>query len=186
MVRLGPHLQCPEAFGVTPHLFRPKHPSSDDSKDGPRHEPSQEGSHEPRIIGWREWIALPTFEVPWIKVKVDTGARTSAIHAHRLERYYAGGVLHVRFVVCPFPTDERRRVSVDCAVIDEREVRSSSGEVEARLVIRTDVTLRGLTFPIEATLARRDPMGFRMLLGREAIRGRFLVDPDQSFLNGQP
>lgn len=138
------------------------------------------------LIGWREWVSLPEFDVERIKVKVDTGARTSAIHAHRLEPYFVRGEHRARFVVCPFQRDERQRITVDVSVIDEREVRTSNGTVESRLVIQTEVALLGLTFPIEATLAQRDPMGFRMLLGREAIRDRFLVDPARSFLNGEP
>jgi len=149
------------------------------------HPPSTPNDRLP-IIGWREWISLPEFDVEWIKVKVDTGARTSAIHAHRLEPYYSRGEHRARFIVCPLQRDKRQRITVDVPVIDEREVRTSSGTLESRLVIRTDVVLLGRTFPVEATLAQRDPMGFRMLLGREAIRERFLVDPSRSFQNGEP
>ena len=116
------------------------------------------------IIGWREWIELPGLLPLPVKAKIDTGARTSAIHCFRIRRFSDGGAPHVAF-----------------AILDERIVRSSNGEAETRVVIGTTARLGALEWPIELTLADRDMMGFRMLLGREAIRRRFLIDPGRSF-----
>lgn len=141
-------------------------------------------THDRPVIGWREWATLPAFGVPRIKVKIDTGARTSSIHAFRLRTFSDGGTPHVSFEI--HPEQRRKRGTVECVaeVRDQRLVRSSTGHQQLRYVIRTEVGLAGLVVPIDLTLANRDEMGFRMLLGRAALRRRFLVDPGKSFIAG--
>jgi hypothetical protein len=136
----------------------------------------------PSTMGWREWVALPALGVPRIKAKVDTGARSSALHAWDLERYRQRGRSMVRFVIHPLQRDLRRKVAAEAEILDERRVVSSSGHAAWRPVILTTVGLLEQAWEIEITLAARDEMGFRMLLGRQAIRGRFLVDPGRSYV----
>lgn len=138
------------------------------------------------VIGWREWIAIPGLGVPRIKVKVDTGARTSALHAFDLERFERDGRPMVRFEAHPLQRDTSVRIPVEAELVERRRVRSSSGDRTLRPVVRTEIELMDQRWEIELTLIRRDPMGFRMLLGRQAVRGRFLVDPGRSFLCGRP
>ncbi|WP_437207013.1 ATP-dependent zinc protease family protein [Planctomicrobium sp. SH664] len=133
------------------------------------------------IAGWREWIALPELGVSAIKTKLDTGARTSAIHAFDIEFVTRRGQKWVRFQIHPWQRRTRGTVTAEAPLSGYREVRSSSGHVDLRPCVCTDVQLFGSVFPIELTLANRDQMGFRMLLGREAIRGRFLVDAGSSY-----
>lgn len=142
-------------------------------------------AHRAEVVGWREWIALPDLGVDAIKVKVDTGARSSALHAFDLESFEAGGSEYVRFSVHPVQRDNRRSIEVEAPVAGRRWVRSSSGHRQMRPVIRTRVQLLGQTWPIEVTLTNRDAMGFRMLLGRQALRRRFLVDVSRSYLGGK-
>ena len=132
-------------------------------------------------IGWREWVALPSLGVDRIKAKIDTGARTSALHAFEIRQTERNGQKYVRFSL--HPVQHRRKPLVDCEarVIDERVVTSSSGERQHRYVIETTVQLGEASWPIEVTLTNRDELGFRMLLGRRAVRRRFLVDPGSSF-----
>lgn len=138
------------------------------------------------IIGWREWVTLPDLGVDSIKAKVDTGARSSAIHAFGLKRFSDQGVDRVRFSVHPMQRRSVPSLQVEADVHDVRSVKSSSGVSSERIVILTPVTIFGETWPIELTLARRDNMGFRMLLGRQAIRHRLLVDPGASYAGGTP
>lgn len=137
-------------------------------------------------MGWREWVALPAWGVAHVKAKVDTGARTSALHAYDLTRHERDGEPWVTFSVHPWQGSEDDAVDVDAPVVDEREVRSSSGEARRRPVVRTSLLLAGVVTPVELSLTRRDEMGFRMLVGREALRGRFVVDPERSYLGGRP
>jgi len=137
------------------------------------------------IIGWREWLALPDLHVERIKAKVDTGARTSALHAEELEYVRRNGQTWVNFVVHPEQHSRKARVAATAPLLEEREVRSSNGREELRPVIETTVRLGALEWVIEVTLTRRDVMGFRMLLGRQAVRGHGVVDPGRSFLNGK-
>jgi hypothetical protein len=132
------------------------------------------------VIGWREWVGLPELGVDGVKAKVDTGARSSSLHAWDIE--VDGDV--VRFSVHPVQDDDDIVVQAEAPLVEHRDVRSSNGDVEERPVIRTVAVLRGEQIPIELTLSRRDEMGFRMLLGRSAVRRRFLVDPGRSFLGG--
>jgi len=121
-----------------------------------------------------------------MKAKIDTGARTSSLHASNLHFFTRGGQEMVRFKVHPHQRSFRHTVIVEAPIIEKRVVRSSNGEEDLRPVVRTHVELHGVCWPIEVTLARRKLMGFRMLLGREAMWGRFIVDPSRSFLGGEP
>ncbi len=138
------------------------------------------------VIGWREWVGLPDIGIEFIKVKVDTGARSSSLHAFDLESFERDGETWVRFQVHPVQRKRAKVVEVEAPVLEYRTVRSSNGKTSRRPVIVTDVTLLGQTWPVELTLASRDEMGFRMLLGREAIRKRFLVDTGRSYYGGKP
>jgi hypothetical protein len=137
-------------------------------------------------IGWREWVSLPEFGIKRIKVKVDTGARSSSLHAFHLETFERDGATWVRFQVHPVQRKTVKTVTVECAVLEYRNVRSSNGKTSRRPVVVTTVELLGRQWPVELTLASRDEMGFRMLLGREAIRKRFLVDAGRSYCGGKP
>jgi hypothetical protein len=137
------------------------------------------------IIGWREWLALPDLGIKAIKAKVDTGARTSALHTFGLEPFEKDGMLRVKFGI--HPLQRRKDIEVNCVadVVDRRRVTSSDGQSEERYVIRTTITLGTFSRPIELTLTNRKSMRFRMLLGRAAISGLLLVDPAKSYLTGR-
>lgn len=137
-------------------------------------------------VGWREWVRLPDLGIRNIKAKVDTGARSSALHVSSLEAFEHDGEPWVRFGVQPIPRNMRDVTSVAAPVMEYRSVRSSNGTTETRPVIVTDVELLEVVWPVELTLTNRDAMRFRMLLGREAVRGRFLVDSGRSFYGGRP
>lgn len=137
------------------------------------------------LIGWREWVALPELGIKEIKAKIDTGARSSALHAFDLEEFTRKGKPWVRFVVHPVQRSPHPEIECSAPLVDRRLVRSSGGRTTLRPVIHTPVALGGSVWPIEITLVNRDVMGFRMLLGRQAVRGRFLVNPGRSFLNGE-
>ena len=137
-------------------------------------------------LGWREWIALPDLDVAHVKAKVDTGARSSSLHAEDIEIFQARGHVKVRFVVLPMQRSRSNAIECEAVLHDERYVKSSNGTRELRPVIRTPVRWGGEAWEIDLTLTSRDLMGFRMLLGREAIRRRYLVDTGRSFLGGQP
>jgi len=139
------------------------------------------------VIGWREWVCLPSLGIATLKAKVDTGARTSALHAFGLERVESSephGPQRIRFKVHPHQRDDAESVSAEADLVDERLVRSSSGVAELRPVVRTLVELGGEAFEAEFTLTDRALLGFRMLLGREALRRRFIVDPGCSYRGG--
>lgn len=137
-------------------------------------------------IGWKEWVALPSLGIPAIKAKIDTGARTSALHTFSLETYRSGDQDMVRFLV--HPLQNRTKIQIECfaPVLDKRIVRDSGGHAEERYVIYSDIVLGTRVWPIEITLTSRDDMLFRMLLGRTAIRdGHFTVNPDKTYLSGK-
>jgi hypothetical protein len=138
------------------------------------------------VIGWREWVALPDLGIPMIKAKVDTGARSSAIHVSELTTFHRRGVEMVRFVVQPAQRNPKPAVVAEARLLEWRRVRSSGGHASRRPVVRTTLELLGKRWKIELTLASRDAMGFRMLLGREAVRGRAVVDPGASFYGAKP
>jgi hypothetical protein len=138
------------------------------------------------VIGWREWVHLPELLAVPIKAKVDTGARTSAIHSFGTRRFTERGAPWVEFLVHPVQRRNLPEIACVAPISDERPIRSSSGEVVVRLVVDTTARVGDVSWPIELTLAGRDVMGFRMLLGREALRGRFLVDPGRSFRQPVP
>ena len=135
-----------------------------------------------KIIGWREWVELPELGIEAIKVKVDSGARTSALHATKI-RYLEkhDGVTLVSFVVTQ-QLNPRKTTRVHAPLVEQRMVKSSMGHASLRPVIRTLVKIGKESWPVEITLINRDPMGFRMLLGRQAIRKKFLIHPARSFL----
>lgn len=135
-----------------------------------------------RVLGWREWVELPDLGVRVIKAKLDTGARTSSLHAFKLRPFRRDGVDMVRFEVHPVQRSSAATVVAEAEVCGERTVRASNGQEETRLVIATTLALGEDRWPIEVTLTRRDEMGFRMLLGRQALAGRAVVDPAASFL----
>lgn len=139
--------------------------------------------HSSTIVGWREWVSLPGIGVPWVKAKLDTGARSSALHAFDIEELDGGE--RVRFKVRPWQRSTEDIVEVVCPIHDRRRVRSSSGHSEKRLVVLLDIQIFGRTVTAETTLSNRDQMGFRMLIGRQALRKGFLVDPRRSFLAGR-
>ncbi len=137
---------------------------------------------EKLVVGWREWVRLPELGVRLIKVKVDTGARTSALHVDDLHMVHRRTGTWAYFTVHPKQRTNRGAVQCHARVIEERAIRSSSGHTQIRPVIVTDVDIGGTVWPIELTLTSRDVMGFRMLLGRQAVRRKALVDPGRSFL----
>jgi len=136
-------------------------------------------------IGWREWVALPDLGLPAIKAKIDTGARTSALHAFLIEPYQEAGIEMLRFLIHPIQRNQEFQVECRCPVYDVREVTDSGGHREMRYVIQSNVTIGNGHWPIELTLTNRDTMSFRMLLGRKAMEERFLVNPGASYINGK-
>lgn len=137
-------------------------------------------------LGWREWVSLPALGVPMLKAKVDTGARSSALHAWDVTVFERDGARWVRFTVHPWQGDVTAAFTAECALVGERTVRTSAGHIEVRPVVGTEVVVGTARIPVELTLTNRDSMGFRMLLGRSAIRRRFVVDPGRSFVQGRP
>ena len=135
-----------------------------------------------KIVGWREWVRLPDLKVAKIKVKLDTGARTSALHAFRVTPFTKDGAAYVRFFVHPLQRKSKPEIKCVALVIDHRTVMDSGGRREERPVIRTTLRIGKSRYPIELTLTNRDEMGFRMLLGRQALRRRYLVDPGRAFV----
>ena len=136
------------------------------------------------LIGWREWVSLPGLGIPRLKAKIDTGARTSCLHAFKLQQYHVNGRLMVSFGIHPQQRSLKTEIYSEAQVHDERPVTDSGGHTEDRLVIITDIRIGDQQWPIELTLTNRDTMKFRMLLGRSGLNDRFLVVPDASYLTG--
>ena len=143
-----------------PKLIKPKHPT----------------------IGWREWVSLPELNILRIKAKVDTGARTSALHAFSLRPFTENGSDKISFEMHPLQHDNQTIITCVADVVDKRLVTDSGGHEEERYVIKTPLTIAGQTWSIEITLTERENMLFRMLLGRSALRKRFIVNPARSFV----
>lgn len=137
------------------------------------------------IVGWREWVALPDLGITAIKAKVDTGARSSSLHAFDVEEFKRDGKILVRFRVHPLQRNPRAFVESEAELLEYRHVKSSGGHETLRPVIVTTIELLGQKWSIELTLASRDTMGFRMLIGRQALQRRFLVDSGRSFQGGK-
>lgn len=137
------------------------------------------------LLGWREWVCLPSLGLPLIKAKVDTGARTSTLHAFYVDPFQRRGTRMVRFGIHPLRGRKDVIVHAEAEVVDQRHVADSGGHRELRHVILTPVGIGGREWPIEITLTNRETMLFRMLLGRTAIAGWGLVDPSRSFLTGR-
>jgi ribosomal protein S6--L-glutamate ligase len=133
------------------------------------------------VLGWQEWLALPELGLLALKAKIDTGAKTSALHTHAIEPFGPSTRPMVRFTVRPDPECADIEIPVAAPIIDRRAVTSSSGEREQRFVILTRMQMGAHAWPIEVTLTNREKMTHRMLLGRQAIRPNVLVDPDATF-----
>jgi ribosomal protein S6--L-glutamate ligase len=134
------------------------------------------------ILGWQEWVALPALGLPALKAKIDTGARTSALHATNIETYTENGTEYVRFSVRPIPAQKGLEITATAPVVDHRDVTSSNGDKEKRYVISTPLAVGGRTWPIEITLTgNRETLTYRMLIGRQALKDNVLVDPSRSF-----
>ena len=134
------------------------------------------------VIGWKERVDLPDLAIKDVHVKIDTGATTSAIHGEVEKVYIRNGIQSVRFVVRYGTTQSPRSKTVDAELLEYRRVKSSNGHYSRRPVVLTHASIGGLVWAIELTLANRETMGMPMLLGRESLKNRFLVDPGKTYL----
>lgn len=136
-------------------------------------------------IGWCEWCALPTLHLPAIKAKIDTGAKTSALHAEDIKPFHKAGQEWVHFSVFPLTGHESTKIQCAAQIIDCRSIMSSNGHKEERYVIKTPINLGPFTWDIELTLSNRDPLRFRMLLGRSALKKNIIIHPNKTCLQGK-
>lgn len=136
------------------------------------------------IVGGEEWCSLLSLKIPAIKVRVDSGAKTSALHAEDITPFEKNGEQWVKFKINPIQKNSLYVIDCEAKVVDKRIVKSTSGSRESRYVILTELKLAEETWEIEVTLTNRDNMGFRMLLGREAMSGKLIVDPDEKYMHG--
>ncbi len=140
-----------------------------------------------KTIGWKEWFGLDCLGLPAIKGKIDTGAKTSSLHAFNIHSFYIEDVEYVQFEIHPLQKNKKLTRSCVARVVDHRMVSDSSGKKEKRFVIKSDLCVGEKKVRIEITLANRDSMAFKMLLGREAIKQlNMLVDISKSFILGKP
>ena len=137
-----------------------------------------------KVVGSEEWISLNDLNIPYVKARVDSGAKTSSLHAINIQPFQKDNETWVTFDVFPIQNDGKRKINCRALVIDKRIVKSSSGNRENRYVVRTQISLADEKWDIELTLTNRDSMGYRMLLGRQAMIGRIIVDPSENFLAG--
>lgn len=135
------------------------------------------------IVGWTEWISLPDLNLPAVKAKVDTGAATSSLHAYDIKIVEKNGIKYVSFVVHPLQRNKKIATKCLAPLVELRKVKSSTGEMQLRPVILTTIKIGNYTWSIELNLTNRDSMGKRMLIGREALNGRVLVNPSHKFLH---
>lgn len=140
---------------------------------------------ELKVIGWREWISLPDIGIGGITAKIDTGAKTSALHAYDITTFKKGKSLYTRFKIHPLAKSNEVIINCVAKVIDERVVSDSGGHKEKRLVIKTNLKIGEYLYPIEVTLTDRKMMNYRMLIGRQALKGKFLVNAGRSYRLGQ-
>lgn len=136
------------------------------------------------IVGWKEWVSLPDLDLPSIKAKIDTGATTSSLHAYKITYVRKGEKRYVRFEVHPIQNNKKIKVTCTAPLIEKRSVKSSTGELTKRPVIKTTLKIGDSIWEIELNLTNRDSMGMRMLIGREALK-RVLVNPTNKFLHGR-
>ncbi|MGA0348216.1 MAG: 30S ribosomal protein S6--L-glutamate ligase [bacterium] len=135
-------------------------------------------------LGWEEWLALPDLGLPALCAKIDTGARTSALHAFVVEEYISSGKKKVRFGIHPVPDNNNIEVFCSSDLVDQRTIISSNGESELRYIIQTSVKIGGITWPIEISLTNRENMNYRMLFGRSALTNDIIIDPNLNFVQG--
>ena len=138
------------------------------------------------LLGWREWVSLPDLNIDHIKAKIDTGARSSALHAFALEPYRKGGQRWVMFAIHPKQKNSDIVIECHAPIKDRRLVTDSGGHKQRRYVIESSLLLGQTLIKAELTLTNRDNMQFRMLLGRTAMNGRFIIDPNASYIQGKP
>lgn len=141
-------------------------------------------TQDKQVIGWREWVILTQFAATPIKAKVDTGAKTSALHTYYVHPFERNGATWVRFGLHPLQGNSSKNIECEAPVKDRREVTDSGGHTELRYVIETTLALNNKTFTVEITLTDRENMRFRMLLGRSALKNLYLVDSGRSFVLG--
>lgn len=132
------------------------------------------------LIGRHEWCTLPELDIPFIKAKIDTGAKTSAIHAFNIRTKVIKKQITAIFDVHPIQADTETTITCTAPIVDERDIMSSNGHKETRFIIQTAMVLGKHTWPIELSLSNRDPLKYRLLLGREALKSKVLIDPDHS------
>lgn len=140
--------------------------------------------NEKFIVGRAEWLSLSNLSIPLIKARVDSGAKTSSLHAFNIHTLNRSGETWVEFDIHPIQRNRKFSVHCEAKVVDRRTIKSSNGESEKRYVIRTPMRIGEYEYAIEVTLTNRDNMGHRMLLGREAMNGKILIDPSLEFIHG--